>query len=160
MRFVKISCFSLFVFCFFTLKASDIDEESWQLSGAFFLEKKCYISIQDTRKSEKGTMQNSSMMVLNCEPFLPMLREIPRWKPPLKKRDQLRYCALYNSFFFHQNKISNLFKNELYEVDLLEDSYFRSVVVLALRERLKIDGSFKSVFLAVKILRLLGEKKP
>jgi hypothetical protein len=160
MGLVKISCFSLFVFCFFALKASDIDEESWQLSGTFFLEKKCYISIQDTRKSEKDTMQNSSMMVLNCEPFLPMLQEMFPMKVKVRECDRLRYVACYNSFCNRQLILSKVLSGEFYEIDLVGDSYLRSIVILTVQEHLKSCDNFTSVFFAGKILDLLGVKRP
>gem|GEM_PF-6791618 len=48
----------------------------------------------------------------------------------------------------------------MYEVDLLNDSYLRSLVVLVLHERLKEPSSFMTAFLAEKILDLLKEKNP
>ena len=159
MGFIKISFLLLSVFCFFTLKASGIDEESWKLAGTFFLKKRCYISLQDTSKTnEGGSIQNSLMMGLDCEAFIPPPQEVPCWKAPLKKRDIFRRCAIYNSFFFHQKAISNLFRDEMFEVDLLENAFLRSIVISTLRGGLKQGDSLIAVLVAGKILNLLGDR--
>ncbi|HBN22500.1 MAG TPA: hypothetical protein DD412_04615 [Holosporales bacterium] len=157
MRFLNISLFFLFIFCVFTLKASHIDENFWQLSGAFFLQKKCYISIRDTRKAGKVSVHNSSMMLVNCSKYI---LSAHAYNPRGSSR-QLRSFACHHFAFCNRwHNYRKLFKDEMYEVDLLNDSYLRSLVVLVLHERLKEPSSFMTAFLAEKILDLLKEKNP
>lgn len=157
MGFIKEFLFFLFLFLsfVFTSKASPLDEDNWQLVGVFFLKKKCYLSIQDTNKAEKGTMHNSSMMVVNCEQFIPQPQRIFPEKETLKRNCRLRYVACYNSFYYRQKRLHQFLNDKPYEVDLLKDSYLRSIVILALLEHIKISDCLMSAFLARRILNLL-----
>ena len=160
MGFLKISLLFLFLFGFFTLRASCIDEDCWRLSGAFFLNKKCYISIQDTRKSKKGALHNSLMMGVSCQSFIPQPQGIFPLKQNINKSYWLRYAACYNSFYYRQRKLSKLLEGSFYEVELLKDSDLRSIVVLALLEHLETCNGFMSYLMVGKILDLLGGERP
>ena len=60
---------------------------------------------------------------------------------------------------FHELKLHRLHSGEMYEADLLQDSYLRSIVMSALQEHRKETDTFAALFLTGTILYLLGEKK-
>ncbi len=105
-------------------------------------------------------MHNSTMVVLNCESFIPQPQGIFPVKEKVKESYWFRYAACYNSFYYRQRMLDQLLKGELYEADLLQDSYLRSIVVSALRKRLKEPETFAAIFLTGKILDLLGGARP
>ena len=102
------------------------------------------------------------MMVLDCQFFIPQPQPQRGFilKEKLKESYYLRYIACYNLFYFHELKLHRLHSGEMYEADLLQDSYLRSIVMSALRKRLKEPENFAVIFLTGKILDLLGGATP
>ncbi|NCP61796.1 MAG: hypothetical protein GW748_01170 [Alphaproteobacteria bacterium] len=101
------------------------------------------------------------MMVLDCQFFIPKTQSQRGFilKEKLKESYALRYIACYNSFYFHELKLNRLLSGEMYEADLLQDSYLRSIVLSALQAHRKETDTFAALFLTGTILYLLGDKK-
>lgn len=100
-------------------------------------------------------MQNSTMTTLDCSKYI--LRT--HGYNPIGSSRQLRAFACHNfSFCNRWYAYGELFQDEFYEVDLLKDSYLRSIVILTLREPLGEGGSFATAFYRGIILELLGSK--
>ncbi len=113
-------------------------------------------------------MQNSTMMTLDCKQYLYPLK-IERLKikqKSLKASNKLRHSIYYNSFcsylsryadYFTKERLEGLCGDKPYEVDLLKDSYLRSIVILTLREPLGEGGNFATFFYRGIILETLSK---
>lgn len=149
---MKLFVFFLFIVVFFSpFKVSATEADSWVLDSAFFLERKCYISVRNTTKENTSDrpMANSSLMVIDCSEHI---LKTHRYNSQYSSR-QLRTFACHNNGYVRRcSAYPDLFKEALYEVDLFKDFYLRSMIISILRKPLNTEGGLSTSFFQKVVL--------